>query len=117
MLDTFAYNMGYWTARSGQPGVFVSASMRIGFQHGSVARARDSEQVRDSGLRECLRGLSVAHEAWYAAAKAGDRTGQHEADVRAKALMLSLIGEEAVREASPALWARVHLAPGINLVL
>lgn len=116
MLDTFAYNMGYWSARMGQIGQFVSASMRVGFQHGSVARARDSELVRDSDLRERLRLLSVAHESWYAAAKAGDRSGQRDADVRAKELMVSLIGEEAIREASPALWARVHLAPGINLV-
>lgn len=116
MLDVFAYNLGYWTARSGQPGVFVSASLRVGYQHGAVDLALDSSDVQGE-LRETLRALSRAHEAWFAAAAASDRAGQQAASDRAKSLMQGLVGIETLRGVSPALWARVHIAPGINLVL
>ena len=110
MLDVFAYNLGYWTARSGQPGVFVSASLRVGYQHGAVDLALDSSDVQGE-LRETLRALSRAHEAWFAAAAASDRAASKPRAIVPRAPRRGNLSGSRHSGVSPAPWARVHIAP------
>jgi hypothetical protein len=118
-FNGIAYEVGYWCARSGQPGLALSASMRVGYQHGSVDRTLDSTEVTDT-LRERLRDLSAAHEAWRRAAKARDRGAQalaSERSVSASNLLTDPESMEVLRSVNPALHSRLKIAPGINLVI
>lgn len=116
-LDLMGYHFGYWAARCGAPGIFLSASVRVGYQHGAVDQALDSRTI-STDLRLRLRALSGQHERWLRAARAKDRLDQHAAGEEARRLMTAMReDEEALKVASPALWARVHVAPGIGLVL
>jgi hypothetical protein len=110
------YETGYWCARSGQPGRFVSASMRVGYQHGAVDRALDSSEV-SGDLRDLLRRVSTTHNEWRSAASTSNRDAQSTADLVSRALMERLKSEPALENICPALWARVHVSAGIYLVL
>jgi hypothetical protein len=117
-FDGRAYELGYWSARSGQPGLALSASMRVGFQHGAVDRALDSTQTLH--LRAPLKALSHAHETWRRAAKAKDRGLQASADRvsrEASALLLDESTMEVLQAVCPALHSRLKIAPGIQLVI
>lgn len=114
-FDPMTYEMSYWTARSGAAGHFISASARVGYQHGAVDLALDRPEVQGE-LRERLRALSRAHVVWSRAVRLGDRAGQVSAGAEAERVMRDLAGEESLKTISPSLWDRVRLAPGINLV-
>ena len=115
-FDGIAYEVGYWCARSGQPGLALSASMRVGYQHGAVDRALDSTEVT-GGLRDLLREVSRHHNSWRAAARVGCRSAQAIADALSRTFMQRLVGEPTIESVSPALFSRLKIAPGIQLVI
>lgn len=119
-FDGVAYELGYWSARSGQPGLSLSASMRVGYQHGAVDRALDSGAAAPADARGHLRALSWSHETWRRAAKAGNREAQANADTLSRSISDRLTDPatlEALQAVSPALYSRIKIAPGIQLVI
>ena len=120
-FDGIAYEVGYWCARSGQPGLALSASMRVGYQHGAVDRALDlPTDTFASETRGHLRALSWTHETWRRAARAGNREAQDNADSLSRAVSTRLTDPatmEALQAVSPALYSRIKIAPGIQLVI
>ena len=118
-FDGVAYELGYWSARSGQPGLALSASMRVGYQHGAVDRALDSAEVTDT-LRDGLRALSYAHESWRRGAHGSCRHSQNLADIHSREVSAVIVEREdleVLQAVSPALYSRLKIAPGIQLVI
>lgn len=120
-FDGRAYELGYWSARSGQPGLSLSASMRVGYQHGAVDRALDLPiDTLNDETRGHLRALSWTHETWRRAAKAGNREAQANADTLSRSISDRLTDPatlEVLQAVSPALYSRLKIAPGIQLVI
>lgn len=120
-FDGVAYELGYWSARSGQPGLALSASMRVGYQHGAVDRALDAE-AGTLAAETCrhLRALSWTHETWRRAARSGNREAQANADTLSRSVSTWLTDPatlEVLQAVSPALHSRLKIAPGIQLVI
>jgi hypothetical protein len=120
-FDGRAYELGYWSARSGQPGLAMSASMRVGFQHGAVDRALDAPvDTLPPETRRHLCALSWTHETWRRAARAGNREAQANADSLSRKISDRLTDPaalESLQAVSPALHSRLKMAPGIQLVI
>lgn len=119
-FDGVAYELGYWSARLGQPGLSLSASMRVGYQHGAVDRALDSTDALAAETCGHLRALSWAHETWRRAAKVANREAQANADTLSRSVSDRLTDPatmEALQAVSPALYSRLKVAPGIQLVI
>ncbi len=120
-FDGVAYELGYWSARSGQPGLALSASMRVGYQHGAVDRALDLPiDTLNAETHGHLRALSWTHETWRRAAKAGNREAQANADTLSRSISTRLTDPatlEVLQAVSPALYSRLKIAPGIQLVI
>lgn len=120
-FDGKAYELGYWSARSGQPGLAVSASMRVGYQHGAVDRALDLPiDALATETRGHLRALSWTHETWRRAARVGNREAQANADTLSRSISTRLTDAatmEVLQAVCPALHSRLKIAPGIQLVI
>lgn len=120
-FDGRAYELGYWAARSGQPGLSLSASMRVGYQHGAVDRALDlPTDTFAAETRGRLLALSWTHETWRRAARAGNREAQSNADTLSRSVSIRLTDPatmEVLQAVSPALHSRLKIAPGIQLVI
>ena len=120
-FDCIAYEVGYWCARSGQPGLSLSASMRVGYQHGAVDRALDlPTNTFAPEARGHLLALSWSHETWRRAARAGNREAQANADTLSRSISARLTDPatmDVLQVVSPTLYSRLKIAPGIQLVI